>query len=561
VILPASILILLVGAYLLPPLLFTGDEPRYLFASYSIWSGHGLSLPNEMFNWWFERTHGFAVAHSTGHGPHSVVHAALLSPIVGRWGLEPARWASAMVGVVGLVAFPTTLRNLALSPRYTLVIALLMLTVPVLPYMKLIYGEIWLFSLVAWLLALVSAKTFTTPKLVASTALCVCLVFIHLRAAPIAGVFGAYIAFRAFREGVIGRRHIAATAAVLCLAILVWLRYQIMISGGVTQSASPAVAPSPSLFLDRLAIQLAGFRHGLLLYAPIHLVGFAGVLVAIRHRTQLGVLLFLLLVTYMFVFVWGVASESYTARFWVVAMPIVLLGTALWIDRAWNVTAAVGVLPIAVYTLAMTVALFNSSQLFLENRFHSVVFDELVEKGVPFNFALYAPWDPFDLTGIEMIGEKWTAGVLTLLAGFLLALVLLCARGARARAVGMAAAIGLSGLVGYWSHLDLIELGEAEYAVASGGERRQVEVAFKAPTVVRGFRVGRISDIPLWNEPNRPKSFEYEVVDVTGGTLMRGRASGRQINTLSIGQPIAGIRLRGIPSEAEWPVEDTRFFR
>ena len=239
-----------------------------------------------------------------------------------------------------------------------------------------------------------------------------------------------------------------------CLAILVGFDTR-SISGGVTQSASPAVAPRPSLFLDRLAIQLAGFRHGLLLYAPIHLVGFAGVLVAIRHRTQIGVLLFLLPVTYMFVFVWGVASESYTARFWVVAMPIVLLGTVLWIDRAWNVAAAVGVdFPIAVYTLVMTVALFNSSQLFLENRFHSVVFDELVEKGVPFNFALYASWDPFDLKGIEMIGEEWTAGVLTVLAGLLLAFVLLCARGARARAVGMAAAIGLSGLVGYWSYLE-----------------------------------------------------------------------------------------------------------
>jgi len=556
-----SVLIILAGAYLLPSLLFTGDEPRYLFASYSIWSGHGLSLPNETFNWWFERRHGFAIAHSTGYGSHSVVHAALLSPIVGRWGLEQARWASALVGAAGLMAFPMTLRNLDLSPRYTPVVALLMLTVPVLPYMKLLYAEIWLFALVAWLLALLSAKSFTTAKFTASAALCVCLAFVHLRAAPVAGAFGVYIAYRALREEAISRKHIGATAAALGVAVLAWLQYQITIAGGVAQSASPAVAPSADLFLERLAIQLAGFRHGLLLYAPIHLVGFAGVLVALRYRTRTGPLLLLPLVTYMLTFVWGVASESYTARFWVVTMPIVLVGTVLWIDRARNVAAAIAVLPIAVYTLAVTVAFFNHSQLFLENRFHSVVFDELVEKGIPFNVALYAPWDPIDLLGIDMVGEDRTAGTLAVLAGLLLAFVLVCARDSRARAAGMVAAIGLTGFVGYWSCLDLIDGDEAAYTVASGSDRRQVEVAFTMPTTIRGFRVGRISDIPLWNAPNRPRSFEYEAIDAAGTTVMRGRASGRQVNILPIDQPVAGIRLRGLPSEAEWPAEDTRFFR
>ena len=169
VILPISLLIVLAGAYVLPPLTLTGDEPRYLFASFSIWSGHGLSLSNEAFNAWFTETHGFDLAHASGYGSHSIVHAAVLSPVVGLWGLQAARWASVGVGLVGLIAFRTIVRNLDLSPRYTLVIALLMLTLPVLPYMKLLYSEVWLFSMTAWLLALASAKTFTTARLCAST--------------------------------------------------------------------------------------------------------------------------------------------------------------------------------------------------------------------------------------------------------------------------------------------------------------------------------------------------------------------------------------------------------
>jgi hypothetical protein len=123
--------------------------------------------------------------------------------------------------------------------------------------------------------------------------------------------------------------------------------------------------------------------------------------------------------------------------------------------------------------------------------------------------------------------------------------------------VATAAAIGLSGLVGYWSYL-IDRVGEADTSLrlaasVSVGSRSRRPLSW-------GFALG-VFRCSLWNEPNRPKSFEYEVIGTTGATVMRGRASGRQINTLSIGQPIAGIRLRGIPPEAEWPADETRFFK
>jgi hypothetical protein len=225
------------------------------------------------------------------------------------------------------------------------------------------------------------------------------------------------------------------------------------------------------------------------------------------------------------------------------------------------VWAVAGALPLVAFTALVTLALFDRPDLFLANRYHSIVFDELFEKGLPFNLALYAPWDPIDLAGIDMVGEAWGPAVLALVIALTTALALLVSRRPWVRAAGLAVSIGLTGFVSYSSRLDLIGPDEAVLHVVSDLGRQQVDVTFRQPTMVRGFRVGRLLDIPLWNTPDRPKSFAYEVVDETGSIAARGRASGRQINLLSIDRPVTRIVLHGIPATADWPAQDTRFFR
>jgi hypothetical protein len=120
-----------------------------------------------------------------------------------------------------------------------------------------------------------------------------------------------------------------------------------------------------------------------------------GRFVAIRHRTQIGVLLFRFSSRHV-VPVWG---------------GIELHGAVLGGSHAHRssdrpvIDHACGTLPqrsgcsIAAYVGHDRGAL---QQLALRRIVSLVVFDELVEKGVLFNFAL-APWDPFDLTGIETL--------------------------------------------------------------------------------------------------------------------------------------------------------------
>jgi hypothetical protein len=106
--------------------------------------------------------------------------------------------------------------------------------------------------------------------------------------------------------------------------------------------------------------------------------------------------------------------------------------------------------------------------------------------------------------------------------------------------------------------LDLIDQGEATYKVSG---RRQLNVRLSEPAHVRGFRVGRLSDILIWDTPDRPKGFEFEVLDKSGDVLQRGLTSGRQINFLPIDRKVSRIRLRAIPAGANWPAADTRLFR
>jgi len=108
--------------------------------------------------------------------------------------------------------------------------------------------------------------------------------------------------------------------------------------------------------------------------------------------------------------------------------------------------------------------------------------------------------------------------------------------------------------------MDLLDRGEATYKVTSHAGHKRLDIRFSKPTHVRGFRVGRLSDIPIWNTPDRPKGFEYEVVDKSGDVLLRGRTTGRQINFLPIERRATHIRLRAIPAGADWPASATRLF-
>ncbi len=552
--------LLIAGAAALPPLTFTGDEPRYFLVAISVWLGEGLDLSSKAYSQWFLDNEGYALPWTIERGQHSIVHSVLLAPFAGLGGLSAARWAQVAMGLLSLLSFRVILRNLQLSNYLIILISILMISIPVLPYLKLLYSEIWLFCIVAWLLAVLSTPVFHARSLWIAVALCCALVFVHIRMVPIACGFGIFALVRAVSSH-IDRRQLGFVSIALAAAIALWFWYQSVIAGAAGLTASAPFSPSSASVSDRLAVQLAGYRHGLLLHAPVYLLGVAGLVVGVRDRRPLAITAGAALVAYVLAFMWGTASESYTARFWVGAIPLLLLGILLWIDKATlRPLPWLAAFPVIAFSAAVTVAFFRNPDLLLINRFHSVMFDNWFSAGLPFNVALHAAWDSFQLGDIIMYERMNALPIIGIISAATIALVLAVAERTWISIVGAIGIWAVVGLVCSVSAMEEIKRGAKVTIVAAEDGSRELEVRFKKPRSVHGFRIKSVSDILMWGVPGRPKSFAFDVLDGEGNVINVGKASGRQINLLDIQNPIGGIRLRSVPASAEWPAERVRFF-
>jgi hypothetical protein len=130
-------------------LYFTGDEPRYVYYAYS-YAHEGVFVGN-LDNWkdylnksnqnFFEPNNG-----SPKPG-HSVVISFLISPFTKILRLNELRILSVITGVLGAVLLFFLIRKLTMSHEISLFISLItLITIPVLPYLELLYSEIWLFT-------------------------------------------------------------------------------------------------------------------------------------------------------------------------------------------------------------------------------------------------------------------------------------------------------------------------------------------------------------------------------------------------------------------------------
>jgi hypothetical protein len=117
-------------------------------------------------------------------------------------------------------------------------------------------------------------------------------------------------------------RALVVLTTIYSLSLAAVFYYNWRLFGSITGSVAGV---TPSWNAAMFAPQFFGFRSGILTYAPIWLLSFSGLLVALWKRSPwaLPSLMFLLLL--LMTSSLGTQGESYPARFWVQAVPVLAL--------------------------------------------------------------------------------------------------------------------------------------------------------------------------------------------------------------------------------------------
>ena len=353
---------------------FTGDETRYAAQGVALYST-GTLHPNAPTWAAFLDRSGLSSAAYPLASVAAVAPAIGPSIVFGAFlrlaGLDGGRWAAYVAGCIGIVALTLLLRSLVRPWIATWTIVIVTFSLPLVAYVRLVYPDVLLFALVAIALLLLRRERRFASVVVASA-----LPFVHMRASLLAATLVAIVMFDAAQHAAT-RSKILRLGAFFGAAMILLATIQHRLYGNVLGPAFPSYPPSLARFVERAGFQLFDVRHGLLAYAPIYLIGIAGLIAAVLARDRFGTYAALALASYFVTFVWSTASESWTARFWVAAIPMLAIGISFWISRISQWSGWLPVVPCALLTLVNFGLYCREPAWFLENRRASVSYAEL----------------------------------------------------------------------------------------------------------------------------------------------------------------------------------------
>ncbi|HEV3153070.1 MAG TPA: hypothetical protein VGZ02_04645 [Candidatus Baltobacteraceae bacterium] len=482
------------------PLLFTGDEPRYAFQGLGLYSNHAYYPTLQL---WRTFLHAKPHAPVTYFGvlkrPYNTLAPCILyGPLLVWFGLNAARWLSYVIACAGIAVLYVTLRRIFTAHgRWpaAVTIGAIALFIPLLPYMQLIYPEALLFLLVSLAFWALLARRPGWTCLFA-----VLLPFAHPRVFPLACTFAIVAAIDARRE--LPVRKTALLAAGYVLGFSGFVASQFALFGSFTGGAFSMYSPSLAILPMRLGMQLFDVRHGLLAYSPILAGGFAGLVAGAIRRNRACAYASVLLAVYAGTFIWATADESWTARYWISALPLLAVGLCFWVDACERWQRALVLVPLAAIGVANTWLFTHDSESFLDSRRTSVPYAELYAV-THIHFGLYLPIDadPFTL-------PPYTATIPALLALSALAIFLLAAYVLVKRPVRNGLAVAL------------VTLFVAPYAVCAGASppdgtysvtvprgQTQIDIRLLRPGMnVRAIQFDR-SLRQYWSRPTFPSYF------------------------------------------------------
>ncbi len=355
---------------------FTGDEPRYASEGIALYS-HGT--PTITTSEWtgFLRRSGLAPAAYPSAASidavraQSIVPGLVFGPFVRFGNLDSGRAAAFALFCFGLAGLSRGLRRAAPADASWVTVAIVAgavaLSMPLVAYSDLMYADVILFALVAW-----AVFAILDDRLYLAVVLAWLLPIVHIRSFPLALGFLVAIAVRTTREPWRGRG--PGLIVLSCILAVAFVAFQFCLYGTVTGPAFSTTQPSFGALLERLGFALFGVRQGIVTYAPLYLIGFAGLVAGALRRNPPCLAALGALGAYVLGFIWSDASESWPARFWVAAVPLLGIGIAYWLcDGKRIVTVAVGV-PLFVIGASNLVLFAMQPDLFLENRRSSITY-------------------------------------------------------------------------------------------------------------------------------------------------------------------------------------------
>lgn len=533
-------------------LIVTGDEPRYIFGGLQPWLGGGQQTVTNL-NSWVSKQDIASLLIVPDRGPHSLLHVWLVSPILKFGGLSAARWAVMLCALLALTYFAvcfeskTTWQRLFMTSLFTW-------SMPIFPYLRLMYSEIWGCLIVAILLVLVSKRVFNRNYWFIAFVLTVLLPFIHVRFSPTAVIFGLIFLRRWWKQARNRAKRNALVQSSICLALFIIFKlYQSALSGGHTSSI-PALEPNFGDLLERSAIHLLGYRHGILIFNPLVLLGLAGFVLGVRNRERMTMISTVLFLGTFFGFIWGSGMESYPGRFWVVAMPPLIVGATYWFtqtSRYWRWLAS---LPLLLMSLLNTFIMIIRPTDHLSNRFGLLSYDSIVRRiGGRILPDLITLKDPFDMGIIRPIYNNHSIVALMLISVLSLALASFAINSRSLRALGL-----LLGLMTSLSVANLIlvqPVPQNRYKLEIGIDaenRSYVSVTFFEPISVSSFKIGEFNDWPLWGiDPSAPKEFQIGGMKSGGGSIDTQILAGFQFGNIATDERLKTLRITSMNSETD----------
>jgi hypothetical protein len=492
-------------------LAFTGDEPHYAFSGLrfdDVFSHHSAQ-----WNWARFLAQSRLSPASYGYDRFVVLaQSALVGVALGPsllFGLAAGRWCNFCFGCLGLVALASVL-NAGVAGRKgsyraaALTVAIVAFSFPLVAYMRLLYPEVLLFTAAALALRSLLAKHYVSTALLA-----VVMPLIHARALPLSVAFVALILLEGLRE----RRRAALWSIAIYGALeagVAVLRRQWPDAFGGT--AFPTYQPQLDLFWWRAGLAFFDVRHGLLAYAPIYLIGFAGLIAGALKRNRACIYCALLFLPTFLTFMWSNAGDSWTARFWVLALPFLAVGLTYWFasikePAAW--TLAVPSVLIGVLNAAL---LADEPEWFLENRRASLTY-QVIYKLTHVFLGSNLPIDKGDNLSLPA-AVNGLSGLTMFSLSLLVLLVLVVALPARRGRLACTVAAGVMTLAPLVASLAR-DVPVAAYTIALGAGGSTMVISFSKPPPPAEAIV--LDDgLPLaWNPVDFPDHFILSC-DATG---------------------------------------------
>ena len=414
----------------------TGDEPRYAAGGLGIYAH--VALDPSAATWDAFVAKSGLPARAYPYTAISRTRAPALGPSIvfglplRVFGLGAARWLNFVIGAGGLLVVFALLRRRFSSGKsaslatVTFVLAAVAFAIPYVEYARLLYPEILLFTTTS-----IAFYALVTQKRMALVIAAGLLPLEHVRGLPLSLAF-ALLALSDALRGYGSQRSIVRPGLTYIALLGAWALLDIRVYGSVTGAAFSTHQPAFATFLPRLGTQLFDVRHGLLVYAPIYLLAFAGLVAGSIGRDSACVRAGLLVFVYVLTFVWSSAAESWSARFWVPALPMLAIGLAYWLTFARSLIARGVLALLAAMTLINTIVYCLHPMWFVQNRTSSQSYDALgAFTHIPLG-SIFVPLDAADTNSTR--ATAWLiAAIVAVLA--LIALEAATARGpARARA-------------------------------------------------------------------------------------------------------------------------------